>query len=265
MRFVRLVKLFNMINLTKPSDSEGSNDTQSFENKGILFFSSAFNVFIITALVAVIVVAILGNILVCIAMCWNPNLRKATTSLFLLSLAVSDLLTASLVIPFDVNIILKNGLWFHGEDACKLWTTAYLLTVPTSNLTLMFLSIDRYLTLRRPLSQFRADQTMTRKTIFVYMVLLWIYLLVWALLPLTGWELWRLFPLSVNNDICFFNISTLYSSLVSALHFILPALVMCIIYVMIYRLIWKHTRTIHPMDAPVPTQSPQARDRKSVV
>ena len=86
MRFVRLVKLFNMINLTKPSDSEGSNDTQSFENKGILFFSPAFNVFIITALVAVIVVAILGNILVCIAMCWNPNLRKATTSLFLLSI-----------------------------------------------------------------------------------------------------------------------------------------------------------------------------------
>ena len=249
-----------MSNLSANSSENNhhSNDTQPFENQGYLFFSPAFTVFITTAFIAVILAAIIGNILVCIATSLNPNLRKATTSLFIVSLAVSDLLTASLVIPFDVYILQLNGLWFHGEVACNIWTTAYLLTVPTSNLTLLILSIDRYLTLREPLSQFRGGQFMTRKRILIYIAALWIYSLVCALLPLTGWELWRLLPKSVNSDICIFNVSRIYSISVSVLHFIVPALAMCVTYIMIYWQIRRHSRAVHPIDTPVPAQSTQA-------
>ena len=240
------------------SANSSKGDHHSNENQGYLFFSSPFTIFLTIALIIVIVAAIIGNTLVLLATCMSPNLRKATTSLFIMSLAVSDLLTAILSIPFDIYILQTNGLWFHGEALCNLWTTAYLLTVPTSNLTLLILSIDRYLTLREPLSQFR-EGLMTRKCILMYIAALWIYSLVFALLPQTGWKLWRLLPNSVNAGICFFNGSNLYNVLVSVLHFIVPALAMCVIYIMIYRQIHRHTRAVHPIDSPVATQNAQAK------
>lgn len=246
---------------TNASDGAHTNGTHStpssLEFQGYLNFSPAFNVFIITALVAIIVAAILGNTLVCIATSVSPNLRKATTSLFILSLAVSDLVTAILAIPFDVYVILANGLWFHGEATCKVWTTVYLLTIPTSNLTLLVLSIDRYKTLSEPLNQFRGRQSMTRGRILCYIAALWIYTLLCALLPHTGWKIWQLLPQSVNGGVCVFSGSRLYNILVSWFHFILPALAMCVIYIMIYRQIRRHTRAVRPIDSPV-TQNTQA-------
>ncbi|KAL9989086.1 hypothetical protein ACROYT_G003595 [Oculina patagonica] len=240
------------------SDDHHTNRTPSnLEFEGYLSFSPAFTVFIVTALVFIIVAAIIGNTLVCVATSLSPNLRKATTSLFILSLAISDLVTAILAIPFDVYVILANGLWFHGEAACKTWTTVYLLTIPTSNLTLLVLSIDRYMTLSEPLNQFRGRQAMTRGRILCYIAALWIYTLVCALLPHTGWKMWQLRPTSVNGNICIFNGSRLYNILVSVLHFIVPALAMCVIYIMIYRQIRRHTRAVRPIDSPV-TQNTQA-------
>ena len=235
------------------SSSDGdqhSNETQTFENQGYLFFSSPFTIFLTIALIIAIVAAIIGNTLVLIATCMSPNLRKATTSLFIMSLAVSDLLTAILSIPFDIDILQTNGLWFHGEALCNLWTTAYLLTVPTSNLTLLVLSIDRYLRLREPPSQFR-EGLRARKRILLYVAALWIYSLVFALLPQTGWKLWRLLPNSVNAGICFFNGSRLHNVVGSVLHFIVPTLAMCVIYITIYRQIRRHT--------PLATQTTRAK------
>lgn len=236
------------------------NETQhEYTPPGFIFFSEPFTVFMTIALIIVIVVAIIGNTLVCIATCLNPNLRKATTSLFIVSLAVSDLLTATLSIPFDVYTLKTNGLWFHGEATCILWTTAYLLAVPTSNLTLLVLSIDRYLTLRAPLRQFRAGQFMTRERVLIYIAALWGYSLLFAILPVTGWEIWRLLPKYVVGEICYFNGSRLYNIMVSVLHFILPALAMCVIYFMIYKQIRRHTCTVYPIDSTVATQNGQAK------
>lgn len=243
---------------TSASDDDGYNITQA--NSGFqryLFFSPAFNVFILTSLIGIIVAAIIGNSLVCAATSLSPNLRKATTSLFILSLAISDLVTAVLAIPFDVYVILTNGLWFYSKAACTVWTTAYLLTIPTSNLTLLVLSIDRYMTLSEPLNQFRGRQAMTRRRILCYIAALWIYTLVCALLPHTGWEIWRLRPTNVIGGICIFNGSRLYNILVTVLHFIVPGLAMCVIYLMIYHQIRRHTRAVRPIDSPV-TQSTQA-------
>lgn len=244
-----------MNNLTaSSSDFNFGNETQyQYEPLGFIYFSKPFTVFITVAFILVIIVAIIGNTLVCVATGLNPNLRKATTSLFIVSLAVSDLLTATLSIPFDVYTLRTNGLWFQGEVACIIWTSSYLLTVPASNLTLLFLSIDRYLTLRRPLSQFRQGQFMTRRRVIVCITILWCYSLVFAILPVTGWEIWRLLPKYVIGEICYFNGSRLYNIMVSVLHFVLPALAMCCIYLKIYRQIRRHTCTVQPADSAAPS------------
>ena len=192
--------------------------------------------FIITCLVLyslIIVISILGNVAVCIAICLNSSLRSSPTMYYIFSLACSDLLTACLAMPFDAESILLNDKWKHGELICIVWTTTYLFSVPTSMLTLLTLTIDRYKTLSDPLRRFRKTQFFSVRCSRVIVVTLWLYNLAFSLIPLMGW---RIRPHYVSNGYCYFNITQAYSTLSSMLHFILPLLIITAIYFKIYRI-----------------------------
>lgn len=245
------------MNVTEDGDNGTASRTDPRGSLGYLNFSTPFTAFILSGFIVTIVAAIIGNILVCVAMFVNPHLRKATTSLFIFSLAISDLLTASLSIPFDVDNVLNNGLWSFNEGLCILWTTTYLITVPTSNLTLLVLSTDRYLSLVHPRNHFRGKQFMTRTRVALLIVVLWIFSVLSALLPL-GWTPLRFRVHSLAAGICVFNISRNYSLVISTVHFVLPSLAMAVIYFLIYRQIQHIAKTVHPADSPA-TRPPQEK------
>ena len=102
------------------------------------------------AYILIAVVAAVGNLLVCFAILTNRSLRSKPSNLLLLSLAVSDLLTVVLAMPFDKDSFLQ-GHWRHGPVMCVTSLTSYLITVPTSILTLLAISLDRYQNLLDPL------------------------------------------------------------------------------------------------------------------
>ena len=89
-----------------------------------------------TGYILISAVAVIGNLLVCFAILANKSLRSKPTNLFLLSLAVSDFLTSAIAMPFDIESLLLQGGWKHGAVLCLAFLTAYLITVPTSILTL---------------------------------------------------------------------------------------------------------------------------------
>ncbi|XP_022782841.1 histamine H2 receptor-like [Stylophora pistillata] len=184
-----------------------------------------------TVLILIIITAIIGNILVCVAILVNNQLRSSPTMVFIFSLAVCDLLTACLSMPFDVNQQLTNFKWTSSEGLCQAWTTAYLITVPSSIWNLLAVSVDRYKSLKDPLSRYRQSPFMTRKRAAQVVVLLWIYSAVFALVPVMGW---KYNPASVRNNSCYFNITTNYSILSSFVNFIFPLLVMCFLYFKIF-------------------------------
>lgn len=191
----------------------------------------AFLLVTASVLIIIIIVTIIGNLLVCVAILVNSQLRSSPTMLFIFSLAVSDLLTASLSMPFDVDQQLGNFKWTHSEGLCEAWTTAYLVTVPSSIWNLLVVSADRYKSLKDPLSRYRQSPFMTRKRAALVIVFVWVYSLVFALIPVMGW---KFRPLSVENNTCYFNITTDYSILSSFLNFIFPLLVMCFLYFKIF-------------------------------
>lgn len=119
-----------------------------------------------TGYILIAVVAAIGNLLVFLAILANKSLRSKPTNLFLLSLAVSDFLTSAIAIPFDIESLLLQGGWKHGVVLCVAFLTAYLITVPTSILTLLAISVDQYLNLRDPLRRFRRAQFMTKRKAF---------------------------------------------------------------------------------------------------
>lgn len=188
---------------------------------------------IVTAsvLILIIIVTIIGNLLVCAAILVNSQLRSSPTMLFIFSLAISDLLTATLSMPFDVDQQLVDFKWTHSEGLCEAWTTAYLITVPSSIWNLLVVSADRYKSLKDPLSRYRQSPFMTCKRAALVIVLVWMYSIVFALIPVMGWN-YR--PFSVENNTCYFNTSVNYSILSSFLNFIFPLLVMCFLYFKIF-------------------------------
>ena len=55
------------------------------------------------ALILVIVCTAIGNLLVCLAVCWDRRLQNMT-NYFLMSLAIADLLVAIVVMPFGMVV-----------------------------------------------------------------------------------------------------------------------------------------------------------------
>ncbi|XP_020627434.1 tyramine receptor Ser-2-like [Orbicella faveolata] len=187
-----------------------------------------------TCHVLIVAVAIVGNLMVCYAIAAHRNLRKIPTNLFIFSLACSDLLTVSLAVPFDIEGLFLGGVWKHGERMCKAWITVYLITVPTSILTLLAVSVDRYKSLSDPLNRFRRCGFMTRRKAVIISLIIWLYSLLFALLPIMGWRTHEKF---VYNSFCYFPFTPIYLTLSSLLNFIFPLLMACAFHFKIYHMV----------------------------
>ncbi|XP_069125521.1 QRFP-like peptide receptor [Argopecten irradians] len=94
----------------------------------------------------IILLALFGNIPVIIIIgCLKKT--RSVTDVYILSLAVSDLLIATLNMPFHLHFIVVNE-WLTGgkvgEFLCKFTTYIQGITIVSSILTLLVIAIDRY-------------------------------------------------------------------------------------------------------------------------
>ena len=172
--------------------------------------------------VIIIIASLLGNIIVCVVILSTRSLRQSINSCFILSLAVSDLITTCLVMPFDLEQIISFGRWRHGEIMCNVWTTTYLMAVPTSILSLLALTVYRYRLLQEPLDIYRASPLITRRRASLIICCLWAYCMLFSLAPVFGWK-WR--PRRVYGEYCSFNLSFTYLLLSSLINFVIPVVI----------------------------------------
>ena len=67
----------------------------------------------VISLVILNALSLTGNILVCMSVYKNVRLRT-TTNLYIIALAVSDLLSAVFVMPIGIGVLI-TGEWIFGE------------------------------------------------------------------------------------------------------------------------------------------------------
>jgi hypothetical protein len=141
----------------------------------------------------------------------------------------------------EVDQYLNGGKWRYSRTLCKAWTTAYLFTVPVSILTTCLSSIDRWYAISRPL-QYRTNRNGLKHKALVTIILIWIYSILFALIPEFGWN-----PpgsshgIPENSPICYFDVTLEYSILSSVLHFILPSLITAFFYYHMFKAMKLHT------------------------
>ena len=213
---------------------------------------TVFNLSMAIILIIIIIMSLVGNALVCCAICVNEYFRSSATYYFIFSLAVSDLLTASLSMTFDADLMFNGNRWKHGEVLCNIYTTTYSIAVPTSILNLLAVSVDRYKSLSDPLNRYRETRFMTRRRALTVIACLWVYCVTFSLIPVMGW---KIHPQSVNSGLCVFNMTGEYSVISSFLNFLLPLLIMCFIYCRIYVI----AQNIHNLKASYASPASQAK------
>ncbi|XP_069094190.1 melanopsin-like [Pleurodeles waltl] len=128
-------------------------------------------------------VGVIGNLLVLYAFYSNKRLRTPP-NYFIMNLAVSDFLMSASQAPVCfLNSLHKK--WILGEIGCDLYAFCGALFGITSMMTLLAISIDRFLVITRPLQSIRWS---SKKRTSQIIVLVWLYSLFWSLAPLFGWS-----------------------------------------------------------------------------
>ncbi|NXT54181.1 DRD3 protein, partial [Pluvianellus socialis] len=173
-----------------------------------------------------ILAIIFGNVLVCLAVLRERTLQT-TTNYLVVSLAVADLLVATLVMPWVVYLEVTGGVWTFSRICCDIFVTMDVMMCTASILNLCAISIDRYTAVVKPVQyQYSTGQSSCRRVSLMIVV-------VWMLAFAVSCPL--LFGFNTTGDPSVCSISNpsfiIYSSLVS---FYLPFMVTLLLYVRIY-------------------------------
>ncbi|XP_049321073.1 dopamine receptor D2 like [Astyanax mexicanus] len=105
--------------------------------------------FLAVLLVLLIGCVVFGNVLVCVAVLRERTLQT-TTNYLIVSLAVSDLLLATLVMPWAVYLEVV-GEWRFSRIHCDVLLTLDVMMCSASILNLCAISIDRYTAVAMPM------------------------------------------------------------------------------------------------------------------
>lgn len=257
--FSGLVLSSDSPNYTIISTANGSNDT---EDDGAAY-SLAESIIIGTILSLFIILAIAGNILVCVAVFTDRRL-KHLNNLLLVSLAIADLLVAMLVMTFAViNDILDK--WIFGATFCNIWISGDIMCSTASILNLCVISLDRYIHIRNP---FRYETWMNWKKIAAMISAVWIMSGVISFIPIhLEWHKNaedRGKPMEEN--VCAMDLNPIYSVVSSTISFYIPCIVMLTIYLQLYCYARRHVNSIKKTQTPqFGAKTSSSQDHKAAV
>nr|XP_020009461.1 D(3) dopamine receptor isoform X1 [Castor canadensis] len=175
---------------------------------------------------ALILAIIFGNGLVCVAVLRERALQT-TTNYLVVSLAVADLLVATLVMPWVVYLEVTGGVWNFSRICCDVFVTLDVMMCTASILNLCAISIDRYTAVVMPVHyQHGTGQSSCRRVALMITA-------VWVLAFAVSCPL--LFGFNTTGDPSVCSISNpdfvIYSSVVS---FYVPFGVTVLVYARIY-------------------------------
>ncbi|KAL4659762.1 D(1) dopamine receptor-like [Arapaima gigas] len=195
-----------------------------------------------------ILTTLLGNTLVCAAVTKFRHLRSKVTNFFVISLAISDLLVAILVMPWKAATEIV-GFWPFGSF-CNIWVAFDIMCSTASILNLCVISVDRYWAISSP---FRYERKMTPKVAFVMISVAWTLSVLISFIPVQlNWHKAQTTSYSDHNntyglflpDNCDSSLNRTYAISSSLISFYIPVAIMIVTYTQIYRIAQKQIRRI---------------------
>lgn len=194
-------------------------------------------------LCVLIVSTLLGNTLVCAAVIKFRHLRSKVTNSFVISLAVSDLFVAVLVMPWRAMSEVA-GIWLFGRF-CDTWVAFDIMCSTASILNLCIISMDRYWAISSP---FRYERKMTRRFAFLMIGVAWTLSILISFIPVQlNWH--RADNSTADNpDNCNASLNRTYAISSSLISFYIPVVIMVGTYTRIFRIAQTQIRRISSLE-----------------
>ncbi|XP_054708587.1 alpha-1A adrenergic receptor-like [Uloborus diversus] len=182
---------------------------------------------------AIILMTVFGNLLVLIAVGVTSNLRS-TTNIFIVNLAIADLLLGFFVLPFSAYLEIHGKIWIFGEMFCTIWAALDVLCCTASIISLCVISVDRYVGVTRPLAY---SNIVTHSRACFACLAVWLVSMAICIGPLFGWKSSTKTPnvCEVNKQLGYVLFSVTFS-------FYLPSFVIFLVYFRIYKAAVKQTK-----------------------
>uniref|UniRef100_A0A3P8SWI3 Dopamine receptor D6b n=1 Tax=Amphiprion percula TaxID=161767 RepID=A0A3P8SWI3_AMPPE len=211
-------------------------------------------------LCALIVSTLLGNALVCAAVIKFRHLRSKVTNSFVVSLAVSDLFVAVLVMPWRA-VSEVAGFWLFGSF-CDTWVAFDIMCSTASILNLCIISMDRYWAISSP---FRYERKMTRRFAFLMIGVAWTLSVLISFIPVQlNWHRAASSPENPRNPgDCSASLNRTYAVSSSLISFYIPVLIMVGTYTRIFRIAQTQIRRISSLERAAGVRAQNRRHRAS--
>ncbi|CAL8288622.1 unnamed protein product [Merluccius merluccius] len=227
------------------SSSSSPPPSSSSSNCSIPGSSSPPYNFYAVLLVLLIFCVVFGNVLVCVAV-WGERTLQTTTNYLIVSLAVSDLLLATLVMPWGVYLEVV-GEWGFSLLHCDLLLTLDVMMCSASILNLCAISIDRYTAVAMPMVY--STRYSSRRRVALMISIVWFLSFAISCPLLFGLN----HTASRDGRKCSFADPSfvVYSSVAS---FYVPFIVTLLVYAQICVVLRRRGRRTAPPRRPAPTQ-----------
>ncbi|XP_078383677.1 melatonin receptor type 1A-like [Oculina patagonica] len=144
-----------------------------------------------SSLVVLNIFSLTGNILVCLSVYRNPRLRTST-NLYIIALAISDLLSAVFVMP-PAETILFSGKWPFGETICQLHAFISLFVIYVSPATMSLTAVNRYVRICRSSTTYK--KIFSHRKSRLWLAFVWFFVACYIAVPrLANWQGFEFVP-----------------------------------------------------------------------
>ena len=167
-------------------------------------------------LVCVIILAFVGNVLVCVTVFKSARLRTIPYML-ITNLAVSDILMAIVCMPISLHVLI-SGKWPFSSSVCDMHAVSIFTFGMVSQVNMSVIAVNRYFALCRP---FQCKAIFTKTNVLSMIAILWILPSVASVPPLVGWGYYAFHP---GKALCIypFHVNMIYAMTIRILFIAFP-------------------------------------------
>ena len=136
------------------------------------------------SLVILNVLSLTGNTLVCISVYKNTRLRT-TTNLYIIALAVSDLLSAVFVMPVGSGVLITSK-WVFGGTICQLHAFFSLFVIYVSPVTMGLTAVNRFVRICKSDQQYK--KLFSARKSRALLAFVWTFVACYTVVPTVVWS-----------------------------------------------------------------------------
>ena len=158
---------------------------------------------------------------------------------FIVNLAISDLITSAGTMPFDVDLMIR-GYFDHGLVACGIMHFTFLISLPSSVLNLVLLTTERFISVVYPFHRIRY---LKRRNVIIVLTIAWLYTCVVALFPLV----YQKDSVTVTMGRCLIQSPISYDIFQIIANFSIPIIYICFANIVLFCVSNKHAERIRSL------------------